>query len=126
MIATIGLSIFYFKVISVGTYLPMLYISYKFVPLDKVLENKFFINQEKKFISKYPNLHIGFRYISFGITKSTELIIMVLIKQLHNYKSFNICHKKLSKAIIHTSLSYKLMIPIYAYISYSIAKKHIK
>ena len=126
MFATIGLSIVYFKVLSIGTYIPMLYINYKFVPLDTILTNKFFINQEKKLLNKYPNVYKGFQYIGFGITKSTEFTTKIIIKQLQYYKNFDICHKQLSKAIIHTTISYKLLIPIYAYVSYSLAKKHIK
>jgi hypothetical protein len=126
MIATLGLSVVYFKLLSIGTYVPMVLINYKYPVLDKVIEHKFFTDCEKSFSIKYPKLSKGLYLIGHTINKSAEFMSKVTIRQIQNYKNIEVCPKKLSKAIIHTSISYKLLLPIYAYMSWSFAKKHIK
>ena len=126
MIATLGLSVVYFKLLSIGTYVPMVLINYKYPVLDKVIEHKFFTDCDKSFSIKYQKLSKGLYLLGHTISKSTEFMSKVTIRQIQNYKNIEVCPKKLSKAIIHTSISYKLLLPVYAYMSLSLAKKHIK
>lgn len=126
MIATIGLSIVYFKLLSVGTYIPMVYLNYKYPLLDKIIQNEIYKKYKTSFSNKYPNLFKGINLIGYSINKSTEFIAKVTISQIRNYKNINVCPKKLSKALVHTSIGYKLLLPVYICMSYSLAKKHVK
>jgi hypothetical protein len=126
MIVTLGLSMVYFKLLSIGTYIPMVYLNYKFPFLDKVIEYDMYKNYEKKLISKYPKISKSIQIISYTINKSAEFMTKITIKQIQTWSNVDLCARRLSKAIIHTTLSYKLLFPVYAYVSYSLAKKHVK
>ncbi len=124
--ATLGLSIVYFKLLSIGTYVPLIYANYKYPIFDKIIENKTYKKYEEKLVLRYPKLSKGIQIISYSINKSGEFVAKVTVKQVQNWMNTNVCHKRLTKALIHTSLSYKLLLPVYAYASYSLAKKHVK
>lgn len=126
MIATISLSVVYFKILSVGTYIPMVYFNYKYPVLDKLIEHKIYKKYEKSFTNKYPKLSRGIHLIGCTVNKSTEFMTKIAIRQIQNYKNIDICHKQLSKALVHTSIAYKLLLPVYIYTSYSLAKKYVK
>ena len=51
---------------------------------------------------------------------------IIKIRQIQNYKNIDKYPKQLSKVLINTKKAYKLLLPIYIYTFYSLAKKHIK
>jgi hypothetical protein len=126
MLSTIGLSVVYFKVLSIGTYIPMVYINYKYSYIENLIKHDFFVKQEKILSGKYPKIIRGIKYVGTGINKSTEFVSTIAIKKIQNYKQIDICPKKLSRALVNTSISYKLLLPVFMCTSIYFANKHTK
>jgi hypothetical protein len=124
MIATLGLTVVYFKALSIGTYLPMIWANYKYTPLEHINKHEIVEKYENKLTSKFPRTVQAVKFIGMGLNKSCETIVQIVLEQIKSYKKIDVCPKKLSKALIHTSISYKLLIPAYIGISYSLAKRH--
>lgn len=123
MLNTIGLSIVYFKMLSIGTYVPMVIINYKYDLLD-VDNSKIIKKYTEKFSSKFPKISSAISVIYSGSAKFGEKSASIIISQInkHTKANLNICPKKLTISIMKSSVMYKLMIPVYLYSSYSLAK----
>lgn len=115
--------------LSIGTYIPLVMINYKYSPMQQIIDSEFAKKYKTKIYSSYPIVSSVFKYLGLKSIKFSETTVQFIINQIENnyYKNnkINICPKKLTKAIIHSSVSYKLLLPVYVYSSYKLAQKSL-
>lgn len=123
MLSTIGLSIVYYKILTISTYVPLVMLNYKYdmINFDNIKILKY---GKDKFANSHPKLFSFFCSVysesaNFG-EKSASFLITQLDK--HTKINFNICPKRLTNSIIKSSVMYKFMIPVYLYSSYKLAE----
>lgn len=131
MLATIGLSIVYFKIISFSSYGVFAVINYNY-DMTKLLNHKIITGNMDYCKNKFPTIADGLvvahdfthRFVSVSSTVVINALNQGFEQWGTNYK-INLCPQRLSTSLINSSIMCKICIPLFAVSSIYYANRTI-